>query len=142
MVTLLENPFDTMKRFCLYSQCSHLTEPLDIFPPGGWMLRRFRWFRFFLNTIRKEKTYNVLSIKKRQRNDTYIQNTPNLSKQATRATSAKMSLFFVVPQWYAKCWWFSLLYNNKIRGVKESKYARPQRNRNIYVCMYGHHIPV
>ena len=33
MVTL-GNPFDTMKRFCLYSQCSHL-KPSDIFSPVG-----------------------------------------------------------------------------------------------------------
>ena len=26
-VVTLENPFDTMKRFCLYSQCSHLSLP-------------------------------------------------------------------------------------------------------------------
>ena len=31
-VVTLGNPFDTMERFCLYSQCSHLNKPLDIVP--------------------------------------------------------------------------------------------------------------
>ena len=31
-VVTLGNPFDTMKGFCLYSQCSHLTKPLDTLP--------------------------------------------------------------------------------------------------------------
>ena len=38
------------KRFCLYSQCSHLTKPLDIFPPEGGCSEGLDAFRFFLNT--------------------------------------------------------------------------------------------
>ena len=29
----LGNPFNTIKSFCPYSQCSHLTKPFDILPP-------------------------------------------------------------------------------------------------------------
>ena len=39
-VVTLGNPFDTMKRFCLYSQCSHLN--LQTLFHLRWMLRRFR----------------------------------------------------------------------------------------------------
>ena len=31
-VVTLGNPFDTMKRFCFYSQCSHLNLYLDTLP--------------------------------------------------------------------------------------------------------------
>ena len=45
-VVTLGNPFDTMKRFCLYSQCSHLNlkTPIHL----RWMLRRFRCVQIFL----------------------------------------------------------------------------------------------
>ena len=46
-----ENPFDTMKRFCLYSQCSHLTKHLDIFSPEGRCSKGLDAFRCFLNTL-------------------------------------------------------------------------------------------
>ena len=45
-VVTLGNPFDTMKRFCLYSQCSHLN--LSTLFHLRWMLRRFRCVQIFL----------------------------------------------------------------------------------------------
>ena len=51
-VVTLGNPFDTMERFCLYSQCSHLTKPLDIFSPEGGCSEGLDAFRFFLNSYR------------------------------------------------------------------------------------------
>ena len=50
-VVTLGNPFDTMKRFCLYSQCSHLPgKPLDTLPTWGGCSEGLDAFRFFLNT--------------------------------------------------------------------------------------------
>ena len=45
-VVTLGNPFDTMKKFCLYSQCSHLN--LSTLFHLRWMLRRFRCVQIFL----------------------------------------------------------------------------------------------
>ena len=44
-VVILGNPFDTMKRFCLYSQCSHLNLQTLFM---RWMLRGFRCVQIFL----------------------------------------------------------------------------------------------
>ena len=46
----LGNPFDTMKRFCLYSQCSHLNL-LTLFHLR-WMLGWFRCVQIFLKQLR------------------------------------------------------------------------------------------
>ena len=48
-VVTLGNPFDTMKRFCLYSQCSHLN--LKTLFHLRWMLRRFRCVQIFLRKV-------------------------------------------------------------------------------------------
>ena len=48
-VATLGNPFDTMKRFCLYSQCSH-PKPLDIISSEGGCSEGLDAFRFFLKT--------------------------------------------------------------------------------------------
>ena len=45
-VVTLGNPFDTMKRFCLFSQCSHLN--LQTLFHTRWMLRRFGCVQIFL----------------------------------------------------------------------------------------------
>ena len=59
-VVTLGNPFDTMKRFCLYSQCSHLN--LYTLFHLRWMLRRFRCVQIFLKN--KLGTNTVGKIKK------------------------------------------------------------------------------
>ena len=43
------NPFNPMKSFCPYSQCSHLNV-LD-FPPVGGIFRRFKSVSIFLNNV-------------------------------------------------------------------------------------------
>ena len=45
-VVTLGNPYGTMKRFCLYSQCSHLNFWTRFHL--RWMLRRFRCVQIFL----------------------------------------------------------------------------------------------
>ena len=45
------NPFDTMKRFCLYSQCSHLSLYRHFSPEGGCS-ECLDAFRFFLIPLR------------------------------------------------------------------------------------------
>ena len=51
-VVILGNPFDTMKRFCLYSQSSMLfpPKPLDTLPHEVDAQKGLDAFRFFLNT--------------------------------------------------------------------------------------------
>ena len=50
-VVTLGNPFDTMKRFCLYSQCSYLN--LKTLFHLRWMLRRFRCVQNFLKNTKE-----------------------------------------------------------------------------------------
>ena len=59
-VVTLENPFDNiMKRFCLYSQCSHLTKPLDVFSPEGGCSEGLDAFRYVrIDIILKEVVHN------------------------------------------------------------------------------------
>ena len=65
MVTL-GNPFDTMKSFCLYSQCSHLSLS-DIFPAEGGCSEGLDAFRFFLITV----TIIILVVDIKARKESY-----------------------------------------------------------------------
>ena len=58
-VVTLGNPFDTMKRFCLYSQCSHLN--LQTLFHLRWMLRRFRCVQILLK-LRAQHYYRTTTI--------------------------------------------------------------------------------
>ena len=54
------NPFDAMKRFCLYSQCS--PKPLDIFSPKGGCSEGLDASRFFLSNNNMCDVYHNVSV--------------------------------------------------------------------------------
>ena len=51
IVVTLGTPFDTMKRFCLYSQSMFPPKPLDNFPPEGGCSEGLDAFRFVFTTL-------------------------------------------------------------------------------------------
>ena len=66
-VVTLGNPFDTMKRFCLYSQCSHLN--LYTLFHLRWMLRRFRCVQIFLKNKLGTNTVGKIKINKKKQTE-------------------------------------------------------------------------
>ena len=68
-VVTLGNPFDTMKRFCLYSECSPLSLQ-TFFPLKVEMLRRLRCVQIFLkNRGNRLYTLNENAIQSCQENN-------------------------------------------------------------------------